>query len=376
LLVSPLERTHFAAVKSAPSSDFFLDATAAAQSDATVAEAVPSRRKPMRIRFAKLWSAFAALIIAQLLSSCAVEVSPEDVGESAEPLTSSVHKYVFVIAMENHDASQIYGNKTDAPYINNTLMPAYAHATNWTDELPSLESEPHYIWMEAGTNTFSDHTFTTDNVPSASNSTGSTAHLVTQIKNATNGTTWRSYQEGINSTTGSCPIASSGFYQPKHNPFIFFRDVSGSTPSKTNAYCTAHHKALSALAGDLANHGVAGFNFITPNQCHDMHGQSGCPNSNTIRSGDDWLKANLPALISFVNANDGVIFLTWDEGSSTRLVPFLAIGPHVKAGYTGKVTYTHSSMLKSTEKIFELPVLSKVSSANTLSDLFVSGMFP
>jgi len=39
---------------------------------------------------------------------------------------------------ENHDAGQIYGNTRDAPYINGTLPPAYAHATNFTDELPSL----------------------------------------------------------------------------------------------------------------------------------------------------------------------------------------------------------------------------------------------
>jgi hypothetical protein len=290
--------------------------------------------------------------------------------------TQSIHKYVFVIAMENHDANQIYGNTTDAPYINNTLIPQYAHTTNFTDELPSLASEPHYVWMEAGTNAFSDHTFTTDNVPSKSNSTASTAHLVTQIKNATNGATWLSYQEGLNATSGACPIAASGFYQPKHNPFVFFRDVSGSTPSKTNAYCVSHHKALSALSTDLASGAVASYNFITPNQCNDMHGQSGCPNSNTIRSGDDWLAANLPAIISFVHANDGVIFLTWDEGSSTNLMAFIAIGPHVKAGYTGGVVYNHSSIIKSAETVFELPILSTVSSANTLSDLFVAGSFP
>ena len=109
-------------------------------------------------------------------------------------------------------------------------------------------------------------------MPAFLNSTASTAHLSTQITAA--GSTWLSYQEGINSTTGACPIAASGRYAPKHDPFIFFRDVSGSTPSKTNAFCTAHHKALSALAGDLTNNRVAAYNFITPNQCHDMHSNS------------------------------------------------------------------------------------------------------
>src|SRR5262245_60051061 len=232
--------------------------------------------------------ALLAFVVAGVfVASCGpVEDGEEGVETVQSAATSSAIKFVFVIAMENHDASQIYGNTTNAPYINNTLIPQYARASNFGDELPSLPSEPHYVWMEAGTNAFSDHTFTNDNDASSTNSTSSTAHLARQITNATNGATWRSYQEGLNSSTGTCPIASSGFYAAKHNPFVFFRDISGNPPSKTNSFCTAHHKALSALAGDLASGTVASYNFITPNQCHDMHGQSGCADSNTIRAGD------------------------------------------------------------------------------------------
>ena len=107
-----------------------------------------------------------------------------------------------------------------------------------------------------------------------------------------------------------------------------------------------------------------------------MHGQSGCPSSNTIKSGDDWLKANLPALISFANAHAGVIFITWDEGSSTTKMPFLAVGPGVKAGYAGGVSYNHGSIVKSAEKILNLSVLSKVSGNNDLADLFKAGSYP
>jgi hypothetical protein len=255
-------------------------------------------------------------------------------------------------------------------------LPSFAKASKFNDELPSVVSEPHYVFMEAGTNAFSDVTFSTDNAPSSTNSTKSTAHLVTQIKNATNGVTWMAYQEGLNSTTGTCPIASSGFYAPKHDPFIFFQDVSGNPPSKTNAFCTAHHKALSALATDLTNNTVSSFNFITPNQCNDMHGQTGCPNSNTIRAGDDWLKANLPPIISYANAHAGVIFITWDEGSSTTVDPFIVVGPNVKAGFTSTLSYDHKSLLKSIEEILNLPLLPTVSGATDLADFFVAGTFP
>src|ERR1043166_2416544 len=183
----------------------------------------------------------------------------------------------------------------------------YGRAPNSIDKLPSLPSEPPYVWMDAGPNAFSDHTFTNDNNPSSSNSTASTAHLSTQITAA--GSTWLSYQEGLNSTTGACPIAGSGNYAPKHDPFIFFRDVSGSTPSKTNAGSDAHHEALGARGADLTNNTVAAYNFITPNLCHDMHSNSCAGSSNPIKQGDSWLRDNVPAIISYVNAHQGVLLI-------------------------------------------------------------------
>src|SRR5262249_24908900 len=154
---------------------------------------------------------------------------------------------VFVIPLENKADTAIYGNTKDAPYING-LFTGANHATNFRDELPDLESEPHYVWMEAGTNAFADHTFSTDNDASSSNSTASSEHLVTQLAAA--GVPWMSYQEGM--AAGTCPISSTGHYAAKHDPFVFFRDVSGSPPSKTSADCITHHKPYSQLADDLA----------------------------------------------------------------------------------------------------------------------------
>src|SRR5205085_1777642 len=137
------------------------------------------------------------------------------------------------IPMENESASAIYGDTTNAPYINTTLVPMAAKAMMFMDELPSsVPSEPHYIWMEAGTNAFSDVTFTTDYGASATNSTSSTAHLVTQLHAAN--LDWTSYQEGI--TSGTCPFSSisATSYAAKHDPFVFFQDVSGNPPSSSN----------------------------------------------------------------------------------------------------------------------------------------------
>jgi phosphatidylinositol-3-phosphatase len=115
---------------------------------------------------------------------------------------------------------------------------------------------------------------------------------------------------------------------------------------------------------------------MVTNVCNDMHGGSGCP-SNVVAAGDAWLSTNLPPMIDFVNAHQGVLLIMWDEPEGGGpLMPFVAIGPGVKAGYTGSVTYTHSSFTKSVDEIFALPVLSTVKSANDLADLFLPGMFP
>lgn len=297
--------------------------------------------------------------------------APGSAGADAAVDAPARIRTVFVIPLENKPDTAIYGNTTDAPYING-LFAIANRATNFKDELPSLDSEPHYVWMEAGTNAFSDHTFTTDNDASATNSTSHTEHLVTQLSAA--GVPWMSYQEGI--AAGKCPISSTGNYAAKHDPFVFFQDVSGTPPSATNAGCIAHHAPYSQLAADLAGGQLTGFVFITPDLCHDMHGALNCPSgtgsSSNIRAGDTWLAAELPRIIEYANAHDGVIFLTWDEGNSTNIIPFLALGSHVIAG-TSATMYTHSSLLKTIEEIFGVPVLASVTSANDFADMFEPG---
>jgi hypothetical protein len=291
------------------------------------------------------------------------------------PNAKAIHT-IFVIPFENKPSSAIYGNTTDAPYING-LLPNAAAAMMFGDELPSLPSEPHYIWMEAGTNVFPDHTFTTDNDASASNSTASTEHLTAQLNTAQ--LPWRAYQEGI--TTNTCPIASSGMYAAKHDPFVFFQDISGNPPSASAPECANHHQSYADFAGDLSSpSGMRGYVFITPDLCNDMHGALTCPSflldGPNIKAGDTWLKNELPRIIAYTEAHDdAVIFLTWDEGDSSNLVPFIAIGKYVKKGYTSTVAYTHGSIVKTVENLFGLPTLASVSSNNDLRDLFEPGVF-
>ncbi len=91
--------------------------------------------------------------------------TPTATGGTSGSAAGAHTQVVFVIAFENESQDAVYGNSS-APYINKQLIPQYARGMAFTDPLPdSIPSEPHYVWMEAGTNAFSDATFTDDSDP-------------------------------------------------------------------------------------------------------------------------------------------------------------------------------------------------------------------
>jgi phospholipase C len=284
-------------------------------------------------------------------------------------------KNIFLILMENNNWSTIQGNSS-APYINNTLLPAASWCTNYFNPPGNHPSEPNYVWLEAGTATLPGTTnFGSDGDPSATNSTTSTQHLATLLTNS--GKTWREYAEGISGS--DCPINSSGLYAAKHNPFVFFQDISGNPPSSTTQGCAANMKQFSQLASDLSAGTVADYNFITPNLCNDMHGAGGCP-ADLIATGDTWLSQNVPVIMaSNAYKNGGAIFITWDEGEGgDGPIGMIVLSPFAKGGgYQATTQYDHSSMVRTVEDVFGLmPLLANATTATPLSDLFKAGMYP
>jgi hypothetical protein len=126
-------------------------------------------------------------------------------------------KTVFVIMMENHNWSDIKDSPS-APYINQVLLPQASHAEQYYNPPGIHPSEPNYLWLEAGTN----FGIANDANPAA-NHQSTTNHLVTLLDKK--GISWKSYQEGISGN--DCPLAGRGLYAPKHNPMIYFDDVTG-----------------------------------------------------------------------------------------------------------------------------------------------------
>lgn len=278
--------------------------------------------------------------------------------------SSHANATVFVIMMENHRWADIFRNP-DAPYINRTLLPMASYARQYYNPPYNHPSEPNYLWLEAGTN-FGIYN---DNGPYV-NHQSTTKHLVTLLQRA--GISWKSYQEGIDGRY--CPLWSQGLYAPKHNPMIFFDDVTGRNNARS-AYCIAHERPYSELATDLQKNRVAGYNFITPNGCDDMHDYC-WPYYNAIGQGDTWLAHQIPIILqSRAYKNGGVIFITWDEAEGgDGPIGMIVLSANAKGkGYSNSIHYTHSSLLRTVEEIFGVtPLLGGAAHAADLRDLFVA----
>ncbi len=282
-------------------------------------------------------------------------------------------KSVFVIVMADHSWSDIKGSAS-APYLNQLLAGA-AHAEAYFTPPGVHPAEPNYIWMEAG----SGLGIANDNDPS-SNHQSTTDHLVSQLTAA--GISWRAYAEEIDGQ--SCPLVSSGLYMANHVPFLFFDDITDRN-SATSATCIQHVRPHSELAGDLLQDRAARYSLIVPNRCHDMRGETSgftCQSSfsDLVKMGDDWLAANVPAILaSAAYQRGGVLFIVWDQGSSVvggsnsdGPIGMIALSPTAKPGYASSVHFDHGSLLRTLETIYGVPLLREAQSASDLGDLFSS----
>ncbi len=303
------------------------------------------------------------LPIAAALLAAACASQPPAAAQGSALQSGQVRKVVLVV-MENHSWSQIKGSSS-APYINSLLKQA-AHAEAYRNPGYLHPSLPNYLWLEAGTN----FGVQADGDPSQYHQS-TTQHLVTLLEAA--GRSWKSYQEDIDGK--SCPLTATGKYVPRHNPPVFFDDVTSSA-----ANCIAHVRPYSELATDLANGTAPDFSYITPNTCDDMHDPVGCSNLDEVKNGDEWLSREVPKILASSAWQDGgALFITWDESEASEdPMGMIVLSPLAKAGYASTVALTHSSTLRTFEEIFGLsPFLGGAANAADLGDLFQSSLaFP
>ena len=125
---------------------------------------------------------------------------------------------VFVIVLENNNWASFRGSAS-APFLNSVLLPAASYCEQYYNPTGLHPSEPNYLWLEAATN-FGIF----NNSDPVINHLNTTNHLTALLNRA--GISWKSYQEDIDGNT--VPLTATNLYAPKHNPMVFFDDVTGT----------------------------------------------------------------------------------------------------------------------------------------------------
>jgi phosphatidylinositol-3-phosphatase len=290
--------------------------------------------------------------------------SPQN--QSAASLAANHVKTVFVIVMENHnwtgDGSLSIKDNPEAPYINYDLIPNGAHANNYWNPPHEHPSLGNYLWMEAGTDFGINGTLDYRTVKE--NTQFTHEHLAYQLSLA--GHSWKGYS-GKSFPYNTCPVYVWGV------PQVFFSDLTDDA-SPTPPACIRHIRPLSELAPDLANGTAPDYSFIVPSLCDDMH--TGCDDTNPIKDGDNWLRANVPLILNSKQYKEGgALFIVWDEAAyGDGPIPMLLLSPFAKQGFGNDIHYTHGSLLRTVEEIFDVPLLRNANQEPDLSDLFT--MFP
>jgi hypothetical protein len=271
---------------------------------------------------------------------------------------------VFYILMARQPWWNIAGSSS-APYVNHTLLPAGAHAERYYAAPDQVgQSLPNVVWLEAG----QDFGITKDVLPTVTHS-ATTAHLVDELEAA--GVTWKAYVEGA--VAGACPVGDNYPYRTYHVPFLYFDDVVGDPASPGAARCIEHVVPFKQLAADIAAQAAPRYAFLVPDMCDDMHDD--CNTGDPVRQGDDWLAANVPAILaSTAYGSGGAVFVAWDfSNTGYDPVGFIALSPKVRAGYSSKTTHTTSSTLRSLQVIFGVsPFLGDAANANDVREMFQS----
>ncbi|MGZ6641617.1 MAG: alkaline phosphatase family protein [Solirubrobacteraceae bacterium] len=333
-----------------------------------------------------------ALVVAGFaLSSCAASAAPPPI------------KHVFVIVLENKDASKTFAPDSPAPYLSKTLrsqgvyIPGYYGIGHY--------SLTNYVAMVSGqapnSQTQGDCQIYTEMLPGTPGPDGqaigqgcvhpmSVKTVADQLE--AKGLSWKGYMEDMGNDpareTPTCGHPAIGAqddtqsatpkdqYATRHDPFVYFHTIIDD-----QARCDAHVVRLDRLSADLGSAATTpNYSFITPDLCHDGHDATcadGGPGG--LQAADDFLQTWVPKIVNAPAFKDGLLVVTFDEaekdssaccneqsgpntpspggaqpGPGGGRTGAVLLSPYIKPGTATPQPYNHYALLRSVEDLFGL----------------------
>ena len=382
------------------------------------------RKAPVSRKFALGAAAAVAAASSVVAGSASAAPAPSGASQGAPA-------HIFYIMMENHGVSQIIGNTADAPYINQ-LAARYNVATDFHGVThPSL---PNYLSMFSGSfqgiwddcKAGADVTCAPEEfVPDSGDSTDGASLTPAQVASASKtphmfsgknlvdqleakGLSWKAYMQSMPQAgfEGEYAPTINGttvkLYAQKHNPYMYFSDVNSPGNPRLQRI-VPFEKNFDA---DLAGGTVPAFTWISPDQCHDMHGVSpssanliglpacGYPASGldhgAIKLGDQFLKDTVSKIMNSKtwHTSNSSIVIAWDENDYSGFsggpgspvgaggtvlgggdAPLLVINSQAGPHKTSSTPADHYTVLATIERMWNLGCLENTCSPRTSGSL-------
>lgn len=280
--------------------------------------------------FRKIWAwILPGVAGAVLVASLAVPDS-----DGAAPQITPTHpprySHVAVLVLENHEYRSVIGSP-GSPYLSG-LAHRSALATGYFGvSHPSL---PNYLAMTGGS------TFGIGN--NCASCTVEGKSIFDQLSEA--GITWKAYFE-----PGSRKV----------NPFLHY-EGSLSDGDAANVV------PFGRLQNDIKRDSLPRFSWLGLSLCHDGH-------SCSVGVSDRYLSHLVPSVVRALGPR-GVLFITWDEGTSKAgvaarpgggHVALIAAGGGARAGARSSAPADHYTLLHTIESAFGLPPLRNAANAPT-----------
>jgi hypothetical protein len=321
-------------------------------------------------------------------------------------------RHVFVLMLENENASTTFAGQPPSPYLAQTLPAQGAMVANYYGI--GHASLDNYIALISGQAPnektqldcplFSEFLLQQPGLDAHGQLLGLGCVYPNTVKTLPDQLeaahlTWKGYMEDMGkdprrerATCGHPPsggrdetliATATDKYAAKHDPFVYFHTIIDD-----QARCDTHVVNLSVLPKDLQSAATTpNYVFITPNLCNDGHDPlciDGGPGG--FEAVDGFLRKWVPLILaSPAFKKDGLLVITFDEsegsgpegstaccgekplasarrpagvlGPGGGRIGAVVLSPYIKAGTVSTVSYNHYSLLRTVEDIFGLGYL-------------------